>query len=122
IAALRRSKALPSMSPDRLRAALQHYPDEVRNVAAPLFKQLSVDAEKQKARLAELAPLLDKGNVAQGKVVFHGKKAVCAACHVAQGGAGLIGPDLSKIGGIRTGRDLLEAILFPSASIVRGYE
>jgi putative heme-binding domain-containing protein len=35
---------------------------------------------------------------------------------------GKIGPDLSKIGAIRTPRDLLESIVFPSASIVRGYE
>src|SRR5262249_41710858 len=35
---------------------------------------------------------------------------------------GKIGPELSKIGSIRTPRDLLESIVFPSASIVRGYE
>jgi putative heme-binding domain-containing protein len=35
---------------------------------------------------------------------------------------GRIGPDLSKIGTIRTPRDLLEAIVLPSASFVRSYE
>src|SRR5262249_23813675 len=30
--------------------------------------------------------------------------------------------DLSKIGSIRTPQDLLESIVFPSASLVRGYE
>jgi putative heme-binding domain-containing protein len=35
---------------------------------------------------------------------------------------GRIGPDLSKIGAIRSGRDLLEAIVSPSSSFVRGYE
>ena len=35
---------------------------------------------------------------------------------------GRIGPDLSKIGSIRTGRDLLEAVVFPNASFVRGFE
>jgi putative heme-binding domain-containing protein len=35
---------------------------------------------------------------------------------------GRIGPDLSTIGGIRSGQDLLEAIVFPSASFARGYE
>ena len=38
------------------------------------------------------------------------------------GEGGRIGPDLSKIATIRTGRDLLEALVFPSASFVRGYE
>lgn len=35
---------------------------------------------------------------------------------------GRIGPDLSHIGAIRTPRDLLEAIVRPSASFVRSYE
>ena len=35
---------------------------------------------------------------------------------------GTLGPDLSRVGGIRTERDLLEAIVFPSASFVRSYE
>ena len=32
------------------------------------------------------------------------------------------GPDLTKIGAIRSQRDLLEAIVYPSASIARYYE
>ena len=35
---------------------------------------------------------------------------------------GKLGPDLTRIGKIRNDRDLLEAILFPSASFVRSYE
>ena len=35
---------------------------------------------------------------------------------------GTIGPDLSRIGKIRTERDLLEALVFPSVSFVRSYE
>ena len=35
---------------------------------------------------------------------------------------GSIGPDLSRIGKIRTERDLLESVLFPSVSFVRSYE
>jgi putative heme-binding domain-containing protein len=33
-----------------------------------------------------------------------------------------IGPDLTRIGAIRTERDLLESILFPSATLARDYE
>src|SRR5262249_6902681 len=44
------------------------------------------------------------------------------ACHTVGGVGGKIGPELSKIGSIRTPRDLLESIVFPSSSIVRGYE
>ena len=33
-----------------------------------------------------------------------------------------MGPDLTRIGRIRSERDLLEAIVYPSASFVRSYE
>jgi len=33
-----------------------------------------------------------------------------------------VGPDLTRIGKIRSERDLLESIVFPSASLVRSYE
>ena len=35
---------------------------------------------------------------------------------------GRVGPDLTRIGQIRTERDLLEAVLFPSASFVQSFE
>src|SRR5262249_59105313 len=44
------------------------------------------------------------------------------ACHTVAGVGGTIGPELSRISSIRTPRDLLESIVFPSASIVRGHE
>jgi putative heme-binding domain-containing protein len=35
---------------------------------------------------------------------------------------GKVGPDLTRIGQIRTERDLLESIIYPDASFVRSYE
>jgi putative heme-binding domain-containing protein len=35
---------------------------------------------------------------------------------------GTLGPDLTRIGQVRTERDLLESVLYPSASFVRSYE
>jgi putative heme-binding domain-containing protein len=112
-------EALPVES---LRRALQPYPEEVRQQAAALLKRLEVDTEKQKARLAELEPALSGGDAARGREVFFGKKAACSTCHAVQAQGGRVGPDLSKIAGIRTGRDLLESVVFPSASFARGYE
>src|SRR5881396_117391 len=34
----------------------------------------------------------------------------------------MVGPDLTKIGGIRSGRDLLESIIVPSSTFAQGYE
>jgi putative heme-binding domain-containing protein len=119
---LEKSPAVEALPAESLRRALKNYPDEVRAQASALLKRLDVDTEKQKARLAELEPLLGGGDVARGREVFFGKKAACSACHAIQSQGGRVGPDLSKIASIRTGRDLLEAVVFPSASFARGYE
>ena len=42
------------------------------------------------------------------------------SCHRLPGGN--VGPDLTRIGSVRADRDLLEAIVFPSASFVRSFE
>src|SRR5262245_54675140 len=43
-------------------------------------------------------------------------------CHAIGYIGGKIGPDLTRIGQVRGERDLLEAIVFPSASFARSYE
>ena len=122
VAALEKAPGLSSLSPDVLRKTLNGYPAAVQQAAEPLLKRLDVNTEQQKARLKELEPVLTGGDVNRGRGVFFGKKATCFACHTVKTDGGKIGPDLTKIGSIRTGRDLLEAVVFPSASIVRGYE
>lgn len=78
---------------------------------------------RQKARLEELTALLPEGDVERGEKLFHSAaKTLCITCHV-MGDQGMkFGPDLTGIGSIRSERDLLEAIVFPSASISRYYE
>ena len=58
----------------------------------------------------------------KGREVFFGTRAACSTCHTIRAEGGHVGPDLSRIGAARNGRDLLESILFPSASFARGYE
>ena len=58
----------------------------------------------------------------RGQTVFNDPKYACTLCHKIGHGGGLLGPDLTNIGRIRTERDLLEAVVFPSATLVRGYE
>jgi len=105
-----------------LRRTLEPYPEEVQREAEPLFKRLELDAAKQKGRLDELEASLPAGDPSSGKELFFGNKANCYACHTVGGQGGHVGPELSKIGAIRSRRDLLEAIVFPSASFARGYE
>jgi putative heme-binding domain-containing protein len=122
VAALDASPGLTSLSPEALGRALRPFPDEVKAPAARLFKKLEVDVEQQKAKLAELEPALRGGEAGRGREIFQGRKAGCTACHTVQGQGGKVGPDLSKIGSIRSPRDLLEAVVFPSATFARGYE
>ena len=68
-----------------------------------------------------LLPLLAGGDATRGQQVFEGR-AACAACHRVGPAGGIIGPDLTKIGAIRAGRDLLESVVMPSASFAQNYE
>jgi putative heme-binding domain-containing protein len=89
----------------------------------PRIRQLRIqrNSEADAAAVTELAPLLQGGDPNRGHELFLGK-AVCTGCHRVGKQGGRVGPDLTKIGAIRSGRDLLEAIVMPSAAFSQGYE
>ena len=122
VAAIRSSPTLPSLRADAVKAALAEFPEEVQRSAAPIYEALQVDPEKQRADLEALLGKVGEGDARRGLAVFHSTKAACSACHQLGYKGGNIGPDLSKIGAIRSQRDLLEAIAYPNASFVRSYE
>ena len=122
IAALEKSPSLVRLTPAAIEKAVRQCSDDVRKQAVKLTARLQVDAVKQKARLDELQPLTAGGNLEQGRDIFFGNKASCSACHAINNKGGGVGPDLGKIGAIRSGRDLLESIVFPSTSFARGFE
>ena len=123
ISALKGSKATKGLNAAALRNALRNFPPDVVASADPILKQLEAgDADREK-RLAELeAQLGTGGDASRGQAVFFGRTASCTTCHTIGGAGGQVGPDLSKIGALRSRRDLLESIVFPSASIARGFE
>ncbi len=121
VAALDRSAASANLSAEEFARLLELYPEPVRRAGNRLLSRLGVDVQGQKSRLAELMPLSSSGDAQRGREIFFGKKAACASCHtIAEKGA-KVGPDLTTIGKIRSERDLLEAIAFPSTSFARGY-
>jgi putative heme-binding domain-containing protein len=122
ITALRRSKSLQSLRPEQLKPVLAKHPAAVQQAGDTLLAELNVDAGKQKARLDELEKSLPVGHRDRGRRLFESSKTACATCHQVGYLGGKIGPDLSRIGSIRTERDLLESIVYPSASFVRSYE
>jgi putative membrane-bound dehydrogenase-like protein len=122
IASLQRSKSRSSVRADMLRPVLAKYPESVQKAGEALLASFSLDSANQVRRLEALLPSVQGGDVSRGQTVFNSAKAACYACHAIGYMGGKIGPDLTRIGQVRSERDLLEAILFPSASFARGYE
>jgi putative heme-binding domain-containing protein len=122
VAALREANGLSALRHDTLQSLAARFTDRVRTEAEPLIRMLDVDAGKQSARLNELLASLKDGDIRRGQSIFNSEKAACASCHAIGYLGGDLGPDLTRIGQVRTERDLLEAIVYPSMSFVRSYE
>jgi len=122
VSVLRHSKSRASLRAELLKPIFAKYPASVQAQAEALLAELNVDAAKQKTRLDELEKSLSNGDRDRGRRMFESTKTACATCHQVGYLGGKVGPDLSRIGSIRTERDLLESILYPSASFVRSYE
>jgi putative membrane-bound dehydrogenase-like protein len=97
-------------------------PASAGDKAAPVRELWKQGIEKQRVRLAEFEPLLKGGDAQRGRQVFYGKKVACATCHRIGNEGGQIGPDLTKVGAIRAGGDILESIVLPSSTIAQGFE
>jgi len=111
-----------ALHPDALKLALEKQNAKVQAAAERVLTALLADQAEQRAKLERLAGTLRNGDVRRGQTVFNSSKAACASCHAIGYVGGTIGPDLTHIGKLRTERDLLESIVVPSASFVRGYE
>jgi putative heme-binding domain-containing protein len=118
--ALKRSPGTDALAADDLDGLFKGYPTAVREAAGPLRERLAARQKEQAAYLGRLTAELLRmpGNVERGREVFFSKKAACYGCHRVAGKGASVGPDLSQVGRYRTPRDLLEAIVFPSSTIV----
>ena len=122
IAALKESQNLSSLHPDTFRSRLAKYPAAVQKEVDGLVETLNADARKQKAHLEALLGEITNGDTRRGQAIFNSPKTACASCHAIGYLGGNSGPDLTRIGQVRTERDLLESVIYPSASFVRSYE
>ena len=124
-------RSLPEGHPLGKQVHLMRKADQ-RNVRADAYPEIlparweKPNQEKlaqQKRRLDELAAFLPKGDAARGAKLFNNRdRSKCILCHL-KGEKGVrLGSDLTSIGAIRSERDLLEAIVFPNASIARYHE
>lgn len=122
--AITKNSSLRSIRPDDLLPHLARFPTPIRDRAEQLLAANRSDAAQDRARLdALLADILKlDGQIRRGQNLFNSTKAACATCHRLGYLGGDLGPDLTSIGQVRTERDLLEALVYPSASLVRSYE
>lgn len=122
ITALMKSQdKLDNVSEDDLKRILKSYPSSVRKSAEPLIASVKQKNADRLTTLKNTEATLKNGNVGDGRKLFFGK-AICSTCHAIANEGAKFGPDLTNIGQIRSQHDILEAIMFPSASFAREYE
>jgi len=105
-----------------VKKTLQPYPEIVRERGTKLLAMLRRRTGELGERLEEYQSLGQGGDVEGGRKVFFGKQVACSACHRVGSEGGNVGPDLTKIGEVRSVRDLVESIVVPSSTFAQGYE
>jgi putative heme-binding domain-containing protein len=122
IDALAASTALANVRAETLQELFKNSSPAVQSESQKLTELQAAGAQQRLAKIEEMLTLVTEGDIQRGQLVFNSQKAACATCHEIGYLGGTVGPDMTRIGQIRSERDLLEAILFPSASFVRSYE
>ena len=120
--AMEHSRALSSVPPHELSDVVKRYPADLRDRANALLDRLKQEEQQRLTRLDQLLPRLKEGDAERGRQLFFAEKSKCATCHRVGNKGGRIGPDLTTIGANRSPADLLESIVFPSATLVRDYQ
>jgi putative membrane-bound dehydrogenase-like protein len=122
--ALAQNPALISQQESLYRTTFSAAPPEIfETLIHPAYTKAEQATEAKKRQLSDLADkATTMGDPAKGRELFAQGAGTCIACHKIDDLGRDIGPNLSHIGAIRTERDLLESILFPSATLARDYE
>lgn len=122
VAALEAAGGARGLRAEVVRPLLAKYPASVGEAAEKLLATLGASTAELAAQLDQIIKELPSGDIRRGHEIFVGQKAACSTCHAVGYLGGRLGPDLTNIAKSRNDRDLMEAIVFPSASFVRSYE
>ena len=115
------SNAFLTLAENELSDVIKRYPKETLPQANVLLDRLRVHAQSKRLRLESLRGQVSHGNLKRGKEIFFSQRAKCSTCHRIGKEGKRVGPDLTTIGANRSAADLIESIVFPSASIVRDF-
>lgn len=122
LTALSQEEVRTTLTVDSVKQRLTRYGPTIQAEAQKLYALIHADHAQQSQRLEATLAALPPGDIRRGQAIFNSTRAACRNCHTIGYVGGKVGPDLTRIGQIRQPRDLLESILFPSASFVRSYE
>jgi putative heme-binding domain-containing protein len=119
-----KNPALASIQESAYRTAFSAHPPAIfESIILPAYEAASRVSESKKRELTPLAQqVISTGNAHKGRHIFESGMGSCSACHQVGDKGRSIGPNLSHIGAIRTERDLLESVMFPSNTLARDYE
>lgn len=118
----RNEDATALMTTVQLDRLLDSFPESVRAGAGQFKTQLEASDGELTKRFLRLEPVMGTGDVGRGRRIFFSNEAACSSCHAVGTEGGTIGPDLTTIGLVRSPHDLLEAVLFPSSSMVPDFQ
>jgi putative heme-binding domain-containing protein len=119
--AVEKSVSLLSLPEHELSDVIKKFPRESIVRGNVILDRLKQYHQQKMLRLQGLRDRLGGGDASRGKNLFTSEKAKCSTCHRVSKLGHAVGPDLTTIGSNRSANDLLESIVFPSASIVRDY-
>ncbi len=120
--AMETSDALTHLTVNEFSDVVKGFPPDVLDQANQILGRLKEHHQEKLLRLETLRSKLASGDAQRGESLFFNEKSKCSVCHRVGDKGNRVGPELTTIGSNRTSNDLLESIVFPSASIVRDYE
>jgi putative heme-binding domain-containing protein len=123
VQSLENSPAASTLALSELDRILKEYPRAVRERARGLRQTLVARQKGKAAYRSAISAELDKlrGDPDSGQELFLSTKLGCFGCHRAAGRGGTVGPDLSRIGKIRSRAELLESIIHPGVTVTPEY-
>lgn len=115
------ASALLTLAEHELSDVVKRYPPATLAHANQLLDRIRGHQQQKRLKLDRLRSIVRSGDATAGEAIFRSEKAKCSTCHRVGEHGKRVGPDLTTIGANRSADDLLESIVFPSASIVRDY-
>lgn len=103
---------------DLIAAAQQRQSQEVKDKLTRFERARPAEDDLRSYRECQ-----EGGNAEEGKKIFLERAEVsCVRCHKAGGEGGEVGPDLTKLGAVKTREYILESIVYPNKHIAAGFE